>query len=265
LANGHIEPPDGDDVQGRVRGRLRALRAERGLTLADVAGAAGMDASTLSRLESGARRLTLDHLPPLSRALGVRADDLLAAPRTEDPRVRSTARTRDGMTVWPLNRHPDGSGQHAFKIRPSANRREPMPRTHEGHEWLYVLSGRLRLVLGDHDFVLQPGEAAEFSRTGWASTSPPKSSRSSDRRASGCTCCPNRASPGPRLTKPESGPTRAACAYVREGPFPDVTGASPPPDNGGIWVNADETAAWDEHRPSRPMMSAFRNRRRERA
>jgi quercetin dioxygenase-like cupin family protein len=122
-----------------------------------------MDASTLSRLESGARRLTLDHLPPLARALGVRTDDLLAAPRTEDPRVRSTAQTRDGMTVWPLNRHPEGSGQHAFKIRLAANRREPTPRTHEGHEWLYVLSGRLRLVLGDDDFVLQPGEAAEFS------------------------------------------------------------------------------------------------------
>jgi mannose-6-phosphate isomerase-like protein (cupin superfamily) len=121
-----------------------------------------MDASTLSRLESGARRLTLDHLPPLARALGVRADDLLSLPRAEDPRVRSTARTRDGMTVWPLNRHPETSGPHAFKIRLSPDRGEPTLRTHEGHEWLFVLSGRLRLVLGDHDFVLQPGEAAEF-------------------------------------------------------------------------------------------------------
>jgi transcriptional regulator with XRE-family HTH domain len=153
----------GDDVQERVRGRLRSLRTERGLTLADVAAAAGMDASTLSRLESGARRLTLDHLPPLARALGVRADDLLAAPRAEDPRVRSTARRRDGMTVWPLNQHPDGSGHHAFKVRLSKGRRKPALQTHEGHEWLYVLSGRVRLVLGDRDFVLEPGEAAEFS------------------------------------------------------------------------------------------------------
>jgi transcriptional regulator with XRE-family HTH domain len=122
-----------------------------------------MDPSTLSRLESGARRLTLDHLPPLARALGVRADDLLASPRAEDPRVRSMSRTRHGMTIWPLNHHPDRSGQHAFKIRLHADRREPTLRTHEGHEWLYVLSGRLRLVLGDHDLVLRPGEAAEFS------------------------------------------------------------------------------------------------------
>lgn len=125
-----------------------------------------MDASTLSRLESGARRLTLDHLPTLARALGVRVNDLLGAPPTEDPRVRSAPRTRDGMTFWALNQHPDGSGQHAFKIRLNRDRREPCTRTHEGREWLYVLSGRLRLVLGEKEFVLERGEAAEFST--WA-------------------------------------------------------------------------------------------------
>jgi transcriptional regulator with XRE-family HTH domain len=153
---------NGDDVQGRVRVRLRTLRTERGLTLAEVAAAAGMDASTLSRLESGARRLTLDHLPALARALGVRADDLLAAPRAEDPRVRPMARRSDGMIVWPLNRHPETSGRHAFKIRLPV-RPESTLRTHEGHEWLYVLSGRVRLLLGDGEFVLEAGEAAEFS------------------------------------------------------------------------------------------------------
>jgi len=125
-----------------------------------------MDASTLSRRESGARRLTLDHLPTLARALGVRVNDLLGAPPTEDPRVRSAPRTRDGMTFWALNQHPDGSDQHAFKIRLDRDRREPCTRTHEGREWLYVLSGRLRLVLGEKEFVLERGEAAEFST--WA-------------------------------------------------------------------------------------------------
>lgn len=142
--------------------RLRALRTERGRTLAEVAGAAGMDASTLSRLESGARRLTLDHLPVLARALEVRVDDLLSVPERVDPRVRAAPTTRDGMTFWPLHRHPESGGQHAFKIRLPADRREPMPRTHEGHDWLFVLSGRLRLVLGAEEFVLSPGEAAEF-------------------------------------------------------------------------------------------------------
>jgi transcriptional regulator with XRE-family HTH domain len=151
-----------DDVQARVRGRLRSLRTARGLTLADAAGAAGMDPSSWSRLESGARRLTLDHLPVLARALGISVDDLLEAPPAPDPRVDEAPRTRDGMTFWPLNHHPTGSGHHAFKIRLPSDRREPMPREHEGHDWLYVLSGRLRLVLGDREFVLGPGEAAEF-------------------------------------------------------------------------------------------------------
>lgn len=140
-----------------------------------------MDASTLSRLESGARRLTLDHLPTLARALGVRVNDLLGAPPTEDPRVRSAPRTRDGMTFWALNQHPDGSGQHAFKIRLDRDRREPCTRTHEGREWLYVLSGRLRLVLGEKEFVLERGEAAEFSHVGTALDGGPRRSGRGDR------------------------------------------------------------------------------------
>jgi uncharacterized cupin superfamily protein len=39
---------------------------------------------------------------------------------------------------------------------------DPEPQVHEGYEWLYVLSGRLRLLLGEHDLVLTAGEAAEF-------------------------------------------------------------------------------------------------------
>jgi transcriptional regulator with XRE-family HTH domain len=151
-----------DDVQARVSGRLRALRTERGLTLAEVAERAGMDASTLSRLESGARRLTLDHLPVLARALGVRADDLLGAPPVEDPRARTKPKIRDGMTFWELHRHPEGPAPHAFKIRLPADRREPILREHEGRDWVYVLSGRVRLVLGDEEYVLQPGEAVDF-------------------------------------------------------------------------------------------------------
>jgi len=150
------------DVQARVSERLRTLRTERGLTLAEVAGRAGMDPSTLSRLESGARRLTLDHLPVLARALGVPVEDLLGAPPQEDPRVRSRPRSRDGMTFWELNRHPEAGGQHAFKIRLPADRREPILRSHEGRDWLFVLSGRVRLVLGEQEYVLEPGEAVDF-------------------------------------------------------------------------------------------------------
>ena len=157
-----------DNVEVLVRRRLRELRTQRGLTLEEVAQKAQMDVSTLSRLESGKRRLALDHLPRLAAALSVSTDELVREPAAEDPRVRGSSHTRHGVTYWPLTRQGPAGGLHAFKIRVSARRRRPpaeLP-VHEGQEWIYVLSGRLRLVLGERDFTINPGEAVEFST--WA-------------------------------------------------------------------------------------------------
>lgn len=153
------------DIDLLVRRRLRELRVQRGLTLQEVGERAGIDVSTLSRLESGKRRLALDHLPRLARALSVSTDELLQAPPTPDPRVRGTARTHHGVTYWPLTRQGPAGGLHAFKVRVSARRRTPptdLP-VHEGQDWIYVLSGRLRLILGERDFTIDPGQAVEFS------------------------------------------------------------------------------------------------------
>lgn len=155
---------DEDSVDLRVRRRLRELRTRQGLTLQDVADRARIDLSTLSRLESGKRRLALDHLPRLAEALSVSTDELLRAPEQPDPRVRGASQTHHGITYWPLTRHGPAAGLHAYKIRVGVRRRRPaeLP-VHEGHEWMYLLSGRLRLVLGDEDFLIEPGEAVEFS------------------------------------------------------------------------------------------------------
>lgn len=157
--------PDDDDIEARVRRRLRELRTQRGMTLEDVARAADIDISTLSRLESGKRRFALDHLPRLAAALSISTDELMRAPEAEDPRVRGSSHTRGGITYWPLTRGGPAGGLHTFKIRVSARRRTPpteLP-VHDGQEWLYVLSGNLRLLLGDRDFTIKPGEAVEFS------------------------------------------------------------------------------------------------------
>lgn len=154
-----------EPVDARVRRRLRELRSARGLTLAQVAERASIDLSTLSRLESGKRRLALDHIPALAAALGVSADELLGAAPPQDPRVRGRPRRFDGMTMWPLSEHGAAGGLQAFKIDISAKRRSPpdvLP-VHEGHDWLYVLHGRLRLVLGTEDLTIEPGEAVEFT------------------------------------------------------------------------------------------------------
>jgi transcriptional regulator with XRE-family HTH domain len=154
-----------DDVDLRIRRRLRELRMQRGLTLGDVARAARIDVSTLSRLESGKRRLALDHLPRLAEALSVSTDELVRAPDAPDPRVRGSSHTHNGITYWPLTRQGPAGGLHAFKIRISTKRRKPPSQlpVHEGQDWVYVLSGRLRLILGERDFVIEPGEAVEFS------------------------------------------------------------------------------------------------------
>lgn len=160
-----MEAKPEDSVDSRVRKRLRELRMQHGLTLEDVASRSNIDISTLSRLESGKRRLALDHLPRLAAALSVTTDELLRTPEAEDPRVRGSSHTRHGITYWPLTRSGPAGGLHAFKVRISARRRKPpaeLP-VHEGQDWTYVLSGRLRLVLGERDFTIGPGEAVEFS------------------------------------------------------------------------------------------------------
>ncbi|GGX68550.1 helix-turn-helix domain-containing protein [Streptomyces fructofermentans] len=149
-----------DEVLAEVGPRLRRIRKERGATLAGLSTATGISVSTLSRLESGLRKPSLELLLPIARAHQVPLDELVGAPPVGDPRVRSKPIVRYGRTHWPLTRQP--GGLQAFKVLEPMRNDEPEPRTHEGYEWLYVLSGRLRLVLGDHDVVLSAGEAAEF-------------------------------------------------------------------------------------------------------
>jgi transcriptional regulator with XRE-family HTH domain len=150
-----------DRVLGRVGPRLKALRRERDVTLAGLSTTTGISVSTLSRLESGQRRANLELLLPIARAYGVPLDDLVAPP-TSDPRIHSHPITRNGMTMFPLTRRAGGLQAYKWVIPPSRTARAPDPRVHDGYEWLYVLSGHLRLVLGEHDLSLGPGEAAEF-------------------------------------------------------------------------------------------------------
>lgn len=148
-----------NDELEQVGPRLRAARHARGLTLEDLAEQAGMSASTLSRLESGKRQASLELLVPLTRLLGIRIDDLLQ-PQARDPRVRRPAVHRDGLTIAPLA--PEGAAIHTYKITYPPVHTLPELRVHDGYEWLYVLSGKLRLRLGEQDLVLTRGEAAEF-------------------------------------------------------------------------------------------------------
>jgi transcriptional regulator with XRE-family HTH domain len=151
-----------DRVLGGVGPRLKTLRRERDITLAGLSAATGISVSTLSRLESGQRKANLELLIPLARAYQVPLDDLVAANPTNDPRVHARPITRHGMTMIPLSKRAGGLQAYKWVIRASRTPKTPDPRVHDGYEWLYVLSGRLRLVLGEHDLTMGSGEAAEF-------------------------------------------------------------------------------------------------------
>ncbi|WP_438484845.1 helix-turn-helix domain-containing protein [Streptomyces sp. S186] len=140
--------------------RLKRLRTQRGVTLAALSEATGISKSTLSRLESGQRRPSLELLLPIAQAHQVPLDELVGAPEVGDPRIRLKPQRINGNTVLPLTRQP-GSLQ-TYKMVIPATRSTPEPCTHEGYEWLFVLSGHLRLILADHDLIMTAGEAAEF-------------------------------------------------------------------------------------------------------
>lgn len=152
-----------DALLEAVGPRLRAVRKQHGSTLEQVAELTGMSVSTLSRIESGRRRPTLEVLLPLAQAYHMPLDELVGAPAMGDPRIHPRPVNRDGVVWVPLSRDP--GGLHAYK------QVLPVPATvvekldqqvHDGYEWLYVLTGTLRLALGDKDFVLHAGEVAEF-------------------------------------------------------------------------------------------------------
>jgi transcriptional regulator with XRE-family HTH domain len=147
-------------VLAEVGPRLKRVRTQRDVTLTELAAATGISKSTLSRLESGQRKPSLELLLPIAQAHRIPLDELVGAPDVGDPRIRLKPQKRGGRVVVPLTQQPHGL--HAWKVVIPPERTDPELRTHEGYEWLYVLSGRLRLILGEHDVTMGPGEVAEF-------------------------------------------------------------------------------------------------------
>jgi mannose-6-phosphate isomerase-like protein (cupin superfamily) len=155
-----------DDINATVSSiglRLRAIRRRRGKTLEQLAELTGMSISTLSRIESGQRRPTLEVLLPLARAYRMPLDELVGAPPTGDPRIHPRPVSRGGVVWVPLSRDPGGVNAFKQVLPVPAQAPDHLDlQVHEGREWIYVLSGTLRLALGDEEFRLGSGEAAEF-------------------------------------------------------------------------------------------------------
>jgi len=142
--------------------RLKSWRNRRNLTLDELSTATGISTSTISRLEAGKRAPNLELVVPIARALRLELDDIIPRP-APDPRIRPVTKRVGAVSYMALS--PESAPLQTYKMTlpPSVeSAAAPEPKVHEGYEWLYVLSGRLRLVLGEHDLEMGPGEAAEF-------------------------------------------------------------------------------------------------------
>lgn len=150
-----------NEIERAVRTRLRSLRHTLGLSLEELAKRARLSPSTVSRVETGKRTISLDVLLPLASALQVDLDALLDVRSSDDVVIRPTPNTSGKRTTWMLNR-PTGS-TIAVKMRLEPTRKRPAPQVHPGHDWFFVLEGRVLLSLGDRDITVEAGEAAEFA------------------------------------------------------------------------------------------------------
>lgn len=159
-ADGH-RGPEQPDIEAVVRTRLRSLRHTLGLSLDELAARSNVGASTISRIETGRRTIGLDVLVPLAAALQVDLDALLDVHDDGDVVIRPTPNRLGDRTTWMLSR-PTGS-TIAVKIRIEPSEPDPVQQVHPGHDWMFVLSGRVRLALGDREIVVETGEAAEFT------------------------------------------------------------------------------------------------------
>jgi transcriptional regulator with XRE-family HTH domain len=157
-----ILPMTQEPLEDIARSRVRALRTARGLSLDQLADLTNMSPSTLSRLETGRRRLAIDHLATLARALGTTVDELLANEREEDVVIRPRRDSAGRSTFWSLTDPEEGSGRVVVKLRIPQFERLPESRVHPGRDWFYVLKGTLRLQLGDREVLVRSGQAASF-------------------------------------------------------------------------------------------------------
>ncbi len=149
------------DIEAVVRTRLRSLRNTMGLSLGELAGRTNLSPSTISRIETGKRTISLDVLLPLATALQVDLEALLDVHTDDNVVIRPTPNSSGALTTWMLSR-PTGSTL-AIKMRLEPTRVAAQQRVHPGHDWFFVIEGRVRLLLGDREITVDTGEAAEFA------------------------------------------------------------------------------------------------------
>jgi len=147
-----------------VAPRLRELRRRATLTLEAAARAASLSPAHLSRLETGQRQPSLPMLLSLARVYGTTVAELLGETVPDrDAVVRGAAMEPTRAGGWTYRQAgAQGRGMQALRVHVPHGAQGDIVRVHPGEEWLYVLTGRLRLSLGDATHTLLPGDSAHF-------------------------------------------------------------------------------------------------------
>jgi transcriptional regulator with XRE-family HTH domain len=151
------------DLDAVIRARIRGLRVARGWSLDALASRCGLSASTLSRIETGHRRIAVDQLSPIARALGTSIAQLVELESDDDVVIHPRRNAAHGHTTWLLTREDEPHGLVVAKMRITDRRRSAQPGVHPGHEWFTVRSGTARLQLGERILLVEEGQSAQFS------------------------------------------------------------------------------------------------------
>ncbi|MEV6107962.1 XRE family transcriptional regulator [Streptomyces sp. NPDC051940] len=151
---------DRDELDGLVRKRIRALRVAQGWSLEELANRANLSQSSLSRIENGQRRLALDQLVTLARALDTTLDQLVET-ASDDVVTSPVIDGAHGLMRWAIKGEPGMSVVRQRMTEPPPDNPARM-RAHPGREWLVVLSGTAILMLGHRRLRIETNQAAEF-------------------------------------------------------------------------------------------------------
>lgn len=160
------------DEMIRVGERVKQVRDAAGLTLQELAERTGYSSALLNQVENHLVSPPLGALGKIAHALGVKIGDLwgevggepYAIVRKDDRRQVSRFASKEGV-AYGYTYESLGFGKKGRRMEPFLITLEPptvqdrKPSVHEGEEFLFVLSGRMEVLLGGHSDVLEPGDS----------------------------------------------------------------------------------------------------------
>ena len=160
-----------------IGSRIRAFRERLEISLADFASQTGFDEALITSIEADEVYPSIGTLSRLARALGQRLgtfmddqfkpDPLIvrAQERVPGPTAHKNCAIADGFSYTPLSRGKTDRHMDAFYIEIAPDAGELLS-SHEGEEFIVVVSGVIELSYGNNTYLLQPGDSAHYNSVG---------------------------------------------------------------------------------------------------